>query len=134
MKKIILLGLSILMTIFLVSCASTKKEVVCTIINETPYYFNIEVGQVLIKSNGNGYDWDSVGTPDNPKSNRNKFLRYTRIAPSKTKNIYKYPDEGFDFFIWGRTDDLKYVNGFGISKDSKLIHISILNGNLVIKN
>ena len=135
-KNILLFGLSFLMTLFLASCGSktyNSDDIVCSIVNDTQYTFTIEAGQVLIKADGS-YDWDSIGTPKNKTPYRNKFLKLTDIAPSQKINLYESPAEGYDYFVWGCSTDYKYVAGAGIPKDSKLIHIAILNGNLVIRN
>ncbi len=135
MKKINIVFL-VLLSFCISSCQTTNsisnEVLLCSIINNTPHEFTIDVGQVIINSDGS-YNWDSIGTPDNPTNDRLKFVSRRQISPYQEMEIYGKVDNGYDLFVWGSSNlDRKYTNGWCINKNNKKIYISIYNDKLNI--
>lgn len=91
----------------------------------------VSVGQVKILDDGH-CDWDSIGTTNNPTKNRFKFLSCSKVQNEEIIEIFGYPDEGYDFFVWAQVLPNGPANGYRIPKYTKKVYVYLNQNSQIV--
>ena len=120
-----------LLTIGCANAAATSEVCSLEIENTLSEEIIVAVGQVKILNDGkNYYDWNSVGTENIPE-NGIKFLPWSKVQGKGIIEIFGYPDEGYDFYIWAGIPDGPW-NDWGFPKSAKKAFIYRQDNKIIV--